>query len=127
MQVLARAELQPYYFDIMSSATESTALRRICPGCEQELSKSAYYRHQNYPATCAGKRQRTSVCSDCHSDCTSTQVPDCMATGTCEKNESRGPRAEDQAEIDCSDCSSIGDMDDDGHEEACECGTEVNN
>ena len=30
----------------------SNRLGRICPGCKQDLSRSAYYRHQNYPASC---------------------------------------------------------------------------
>ena len=37
----------------------STSLRRICSGCKQELSRSAYYRHQNYPASCPMARVST--------------------------------------------------------------------
>ena len=33
------------------------SLRHVCSGCKQELSRSACYRHQNYPASClAGSR-----------------------------------------------------------------------
>ena len=37
----------------------SNRLRRICPGCKQGLSRSAYYRHQNYPASCPSNQRPT--------------------------------------------------------------------
>ncbi len=33
-----------------------SSLRRICSGCKQELSKSAYYRHQNSSASCPSQQ-----------------------------------------------------------------------
>jgi len=47
------------------SSKGASSLRRVYSGCKQELSRSAYYRHQNYPASCpAGTRtvaDRTTV------------------------------------------------------------------
>ena len=33
-------------------ASQPSGLRRVCPKCEQELSRSAFYRHQNTPSCC---------------------------------------------------------------------------
>ena len=37
----------------------SNRLRCICPSCKQGLSRLAYYRHQNFPASCPSNQRPT--------------------------------------------------------------------
>lgn len=38
------------------TAEMSSSLRHICSSCKQELSRSAYYRHHNTPASCPARQ-----------------------------------------------------------------------
>ena len=41
------------------------SLCHVCSGCKQELSRSAYYRHQNYSSSClAGRCYADSICEE---------------------------------------------------------------
>ena len=51
----------------------SSSLRRICSWCNQELSRSAFYRHQNVPVACPAQKVSPPVLDQKSNEATSSE------------------------------------------------------
>lgn len=93
----------------------SSSLRRICSSCKQELSRSAYYRHQNTPASCPARQRselpkkvetESTTCTadivcvpSCDSEVASVDHVEVNTQSACVDIENEGSVAENEEEI----------------------------